>query len=246
MLGITGLLVIVGFGINQLARGGGSVHAAPPAAAASAGSAPTITYEKIVVLKIVPHLPVEKKTIETWSESNAPSTYRQVVTIAGGPRLDIGTKPGFGKVLGPEQVNYLYDRSTNTIYRTGVMLVPSPKPPTPQQMFKRVLASPGVRLAGTRTYRGRSVYVLKLSNRDVKGTVYVDKRTYEPMMQDERGTYLHSIVRTLVYRELRWTEANLALTSLRTAHPQAHVVLHASPHIRSLYGEAAFPSGDYG
>ena len=65
-------------------------------------------------------------------------------------------------------------------------------------------------------------------------------------MQDERGTYLHSIVRTLVYRELRGTEANLALTSLRTAHPQAHVVLHPSPHIRSLYGEAAFPSGDYG
>ena len=247
VLGITGLLVIAGFGINQLARGGSSVQAATPAAAASAGPAATITYEKIVVLKIVPHLPVEKKTIETWSASNAPSTDRQVVTIAGGPRLEIGAGPAHGKVLGPEQANYLYDASTNTIYRTGYLLVPSHPLLTRKQMFKRLLAQTGVRLAGSRTYRGRSVYVVDARGpTGEKETVYVDKRTYEPMMSDLSATDLHSIIHTLALKILPATRANLALTSLPTAHPRAHTVLHASPHIKSLYGQAAFPSGDYG
>ena len=160
VLGITGLLVIAGFGINQLARGGSSVQAATPAAAASAGPAPTITYEKIVVRKIVPQLPVEKKDHRDLVGLNAPSTYRQVVTIAGGPRLEVGAGPAYGKVLGPEQANYLYDASTNTIYRTGYVLAPSQTPPTRKQMFKRLLAQPGFRLAGSRTYLGRSVYVV--------------------------------------------------------------------------------------
>jgi hypothetical protein len=244
-LGITGLLVIFGFGINQLVRGGGSVHAAAPAAA-SVGSAATITYEKIVVRKIVPHLPVEKKTIETWSASSSPSTNRQVVTIAGGPRLEIGAAPAHGKVLGSEQANYLYDASTNTIYRTG-FFVPPQAPPPRGQTFKRLLAEPGVRLAGTRTYRGRSVYVIDLrGSPGIKIRMYVDKRTYEPMMYDETGPDLRVISQTVAFKVLRATKANVALTSLPTAHPHAHTVLHASPRIRSLYGEAAFPSGDYG
>src|SRR5262249_50221298 len=123
---------------------------------------------------------------------------------------------------------------------------PKGEPSTPQQMFNRVLAEPEVRLAGMRTYRGRRVYVLAIRNTDVTGTVYVDKHTYKPMMCDERGTDLHVIVRTLAIRTLPATSANLALTSIRTAHPQAQVVLHAPPRIKSLFGKAAFPSGDYG
>ena len=198
-----------------------------------------------MVLKIVPGLPVEKRTVETWSASNSPATNRQVVTIAGGPRLEIGTRPGYGKVLGPEEVNYLYDRATDTVYRTGVFLDPSVSASTPVQMFKRLLASPGVRLAGSRTYRGRMVYVLQIRSREITGMIYVDKRTYEPMMSDERGTDLHMIVRTLAYKSLPATTANLALTRLPAAHRTAHLVLRASPHIKALYGEAAFPSGDY-
>jgi hypothetical protein len=240
------VLAVLGFGIDQLARGGSSVDAASPSPGAATAPTSSVTYEKIVALKIVPHLPVEKKTIETWSASGAPDVYRQVVTIAGGPRLEIGAAPGYGQVLGPERVGYLYDRASRTIYRTGVTLVPNEKPLTPEQMFNRALAEPGVRRAGTRTYRGRGVYVLAFRNKDVTGTVYVDKKTYEPMMSDERSADLHIVVRTLAFETLPPTKANLALTSLRTAHPQAHVVLHASPHIKALFGMAAFPSGDYG
>jgi hypothetical protein len=200
---------------------------------------------KVVALKIVPHLPVEKKTIETWSASDSPKVYRQVVTIAGGPRLEIGATPGYGKSLGSERVGYLYDRSSRTIYRTGLMLVPE-QPLTPAQMYNRVLSEPGVRLTGTRTYHGRRVNVLTIRSKDVTGTVYVDRKTYEPMMSDERGADRHVVVRTLAFETLPPTKANLALTSLRTAHPQARVVLHASPHIKALFGMAAFPSGDYG
>jgi hypothetical protein len=66
------------------------------------------------------------------------------------------------------------------------------------------------------------------------------------MMSDERSADLHNIVRTLAFKTLPPTQANVALTSLRTAHPQARVVLHASPHIKALFGMAAFPSGQYG
>ena len=162
---------------------------------------PRITYEKIVVLKIVPHLPVEKKTFETWSASNAPSTYRQVVTIAGGPRFEIGASSAHGKVLGEEQANYLYDASTNTIYRTGFLIPPLTQPPTREQRFKLLLATRGVRLAGTRTYRGRTVYVLDAQGSPgIKVTIYVDTRTHEPIMEDETGPDLRVIQHTLAFK----------------------------------------------
>jgi hypothetical protein len=238
-------LAVLAFAIDQIARGGSTRQAAAPAAPAT-GPTPTVTYEKVVALKLVPGLPVEKKTFETWSASNAPGVYRTVVTIAGGPRVEIGAGPAHGKVLGPEQANYLYDASTNTIFRTGYFLVPSATPPTPEQSFKRLLADPDARLAGTRTYRGGRVYVVKYRDKGIAETLYVDKRSFEPVMSDVRGTDLHSMVRTLVTKTLPATPANVALASLPTAHPHAMVVLHASPRIRALFGEAAFPSGDYG
>ena len=204
-----------------------------------------MTYKKAVFQKFVPHLQVETRTIQAWSASNAPLINRQVVTIAGGPRLEIGSEPAHGKVLGLEQANYLYDASTHTIYRTGYFLAPSPQQ-TPERIFKHVLAEPGVRLTGTRTYLGRNVYVLKLRTPTAKGTAYVDKRTFEPLLNEVTTEYLRTVYRTVVYKTLPANKANVALTSLTTAHPRARTVLHASPHIRELYGEAAFPSGQYG
>jgi hypothetical protein len=243
LLGAIGALLVAGFGIGQLARGDG-VHAAGPAVASTA-QAPTVIYEKAVFQKIVPDLPAETTMTETWSVSNDPLTTRQVVTIPGGRRLEIGSGPAHGKVLGREQANYLYDASTHTIYRTGYFLVPSPDL-TPKQIFRRVLAEPGVRLAGTSTYLGRSVYVLKERNPVVKATAYVDKRTYEPLMNEVTGKYLRTVYRVLAHKTLPATKANLALASLPTAHQNARTVLHATPRIRELYGEAAFPSGQHG
>jgi hypothetical protein len=246
VLTVASVLVLLGFGINQLARGGSSVQATPAPSAPVAPTAPTVTYEKIVVQKIVPLLPVEQKTIETWSSTIDPLTVRQVVTIAGGPTVEIGSGPGQDPVLGKLEMNYLYDRSTNTIYRAGYYLESgSEKTPSPKSIFKQVLDRPGVHLAGSRMYVGRPVYVVKGRDKFFSATTFVDKRTYEPLFSVSIGTDLRFVVRTLAYRTLPATRANLALTSLGGVHPAARTVLHASPQIRELYGEAAFPSGQH-
>lgn len=245
ILGAAAFLAVLGFGIGQLVRGGSSAGATPPAAAgATQKPTPTVTYEKVVIRKFVPNLPVETKTIETWSSPDG-TTERQVVTIAGGPRIEIGAAPGDDKVLGPLRVNYLYDATTGTIYRAGYTFAPSGKPPTREQAFKHYLAQPYVHLAGTTSYRGRKVYVLELQDENAHGTVYVDEHSYAPMMQTETGTDLRIVVRTLAFKTLPATPANLGRTSLSTVHPKARIVLQAPPRIRELYGEAAFPSGQH-
>ena len=205
-----------------------------------------MTYEKIVVQKIVPNLPVEQRTIETWSTSTAPLTERQVVTLAGGRRFEIGSGPGQDKVLGALEVNFLYDASTKTIYRTGYYPVEaSGTNPSRKSAFKHVLAAPGIRLTGTRLYRGRPVYVLEAKRPGFRETTFVDKRTYEPMFSESAGTDIRTVVRTLAFKTLPATQANLARSSLTAAHPGARTALQASPRIKELYGQAAFLSGDH-
>jgi hypothetical protein len=226
VVAIASMFVLLGFGINQLARGGSSERATPLTPAAVAADPPTVTYEKIVVQKIVPNLPIEKRTIETWSSSNDPVTERQVVTLAGGPRFEIGSGPGQDKVLGKEEVNYLYEGSTNTIYRTGYYPVGHEGPTmTRKAVFRHVLTEPGVRLAGSRLYRGHPVYVVDAKRSWFRVITFVDKRTYEPMLSEGFSTDLLTIVRTLAFKTLPATQANLALTSLAGAHPGARTVL---------------------
>jgi hypothetical protein len=244
VLQLAGLLIILGVGINQFARGGSSAGPAPPAAAGGATQKPTVTFEKVVIRRFVPHLPVETTTIEAWSAPDG-TTNRQIVRNGGGPRIEIGAAPGSDKVLGALRVDYLYDATTGTIYRAGYMLAPSQKKPTREQAFKHVLAQRYVHLSGTTSYRGRKVYILKLQDEHAHGTVYIDERTYEPMMQTEISTDLRIVVRTLAFKTLPATPANLALTTLPTMHPKARIVLHAPPRIRELYGEAAFPPGQH-
>jgi hypothetical protein len=244
ILGAAAAFVALGFGIYQLAQGGNNVGATPPAAAGAAQPPPAVTYEKIVIRRFVPHLPVETTTIETWTAPDGTSN-RRVVTNDGGPRIEISTAPGIDKVLGPVKMNYLYDTATGKIYRAGYELPPLTKPPSNEQQFKRVVAQPYVHLAGTTTYRGRKVYVLKLKDEENHGTVYVDERTYEPLMQTQTGTDMRLDVRTLAYKTLPATPANVALTSLPSLHPKARIVLHPTLRIRELYGEAAFPPGQH-
>src|SRR6516225_7652513 len=144
ILGAAASLIALGFGIYQLAQGGNNVGATPPQAAGAAQiEPPTVTYEKIVIRRFVPHLPAETTTIETWTAPDGTS-YRQVVRNNDGPRIEISTAPG-----------------TDKIYRAGYELPPLTKPPSPEQQFKRVIARQYVHLAGTTNYRGRKVYVLK-------------------------------------------------------------------------------------
>jgi hypothetical protein len=241
------LLVILGFGISQLARGGANTQPAPQRPPTSAAHPPTVTYEKIMAQKFVPHLPSETQTIETWSSSATPGTQRQVITISGGQRVEIGIILVRDQVLGPEKVNYLYDASTNTIYRTGYVLARTLEQPTPGQFFKQVLANPVSHLEGTRTYRGRSVYVVVLTpGAGARQTFSFDKSTHEVVRNVVTGTDIRTVVHTLVHRTLPGTNANLALTSLPAAHPHARTVLQAPPRIKQLFGEAFYPSGAYG
>jgi hypothetical protein len=241
---LAGVLLAVVFGIYQLVQGGSTVSATPPASA-GANAKPTVTYEKVVIQKIVPHLPVETTTIETWSAPDG-ITNREIVTNAGGAPIEIGAAPGTDKALGALQVNYLYDKTTGRIYRTGYTTASTKKLPTPEQMFKNALARPYFHLAGTTTYRGQKVYIVALRDEDrgVHGTIYVDERTFEPMLQTESSVDLRTVVRTLAFKTLPATTANLALTSLSGLHPKARIVLQAPPRIKQLYGDAAFPSGD--
>ena len=243
---IASVLVLLGFGINQLARGGGDTQLTPSPPAAAAPQTPIVTYEKVLIRKIVPNLPVEQRTVETWSSSSDPLTERQIVTIDGDGRYEIGSGAGQDKVLGEEEVNYLYDASTRTIYRTGYYPVAGPgTTASPKAVFKDVLDEPGVRLAGTRTYVGRPVYVVKASRNGFSATTLVDKKTYQPLYSVGVGTDLRTVYRTLTFKTLPATQANLALTSLAAEHPGSRTVLQASPHVKDLYGQAAFLSGQH-
>jgi hypothetical protein len=59
----------------------------------------------------------------------------------------------------------LYDAATNTIYEVAQLL--GPKFLTPKQVFKQSLTDPHARLEGTRTYKGRSVYVIVIRTPDL-------------------------------------------------------------------------------
>jgi hypothetical protein len=243
ILAAAGLIAVVGFGIDQLALGGSSVGATPPVATdAAAKPAPAVTYLKVEYRQIISHLPTRTTTIETWSAPDG-TTNRQVVTI-NGRRFEISATPRTDKVLGHERVNYFYDKGTGTIYEAGYELA-TPKPPSFEQQFKHVLAYKYTHLAGMTTYRGRRVYVLRLEDDDagIHGTTYVDAGSYRPLLQTETGPAGTNVGRTLAFKTLPATAANLALTSLTDQHPKAKVVHHGSPRISQLYGEAAFPPG---
>ncbi len=157
------------------------------------------------------------------------------MTIARGPRFEIGLGPAHDKLLGLMQANYLYDPSTRAIWRVSSF----PVPPPLEQQFKQLLADSGNGLARTRMYLGRSVYVLKLRTTGEE-TYYVDKRTFEPLMSDvNEGYRIRTVYRTVVYKTLPATKANLALTSLPTAHPRAKTVVHPTQHMRELSTEVS-------
>jgi hypothetical protein len=238
VLQAAGLLVILGVGISQLARGGSSAGPALAGPAANSARVPTVTFAKDVVQKFVPHLPIETRTTEAWWSSTTPEIQRAVATIPSGRRLEIGSVYKHDKLAGPEEVGSLYDGATNTIYEVAQLL--GPKYLTPKQVFKQILTDPHARLEGTRTYEGRSVYVIVIRTPNLpitKQTSYVDKRTYEVVAIEIVGNDLR-IVSRFHYRTLPATKANLALTSLQAAHPGARISRNLPPRIRKLAAQA--------
>jgi hypothetical protein len=230
---VSGLLIVLGFGVSQFTRGGSSPGPEPARPVGGSAQVPTVTYTKTILQKFVPRRRVETQTLETWTASRRPWLSRTVVTIAGGPRFEVGLGPVHDKVFGLEVANYLYDPSTQTRWRIALFRDP---PPSHERFFKQTLAASGNRRAGTRMYLGRRVYVVRLPMGTGEQTYYFDKRTFEPLMIDVNSGYdVRTVFRTVVFKILPATKANLALTSLPAAHPRLKTVLDPTQHMRELY-----------
>jgi hypothetical protein len=235
------LLAILGFGINHFARGGRTASTARQQPLISAVETPTVTYKKVVSQRFVPHLPVETYTMQIWSSSATPDVVRAIVSGPPGRRVELSIVLRHDKVRGLEQVFYLYDAPTDTIYPIGSGLV-SPPPPPARQILKQVLATSFARLEGTRTYGGRSVYVVVIQRPhdlfETKQSLYLDKRTHEIVRSDIVSTDLRVLDRRIQQRTLPATKANLALTSLPAAHPHARIAREEPRRIQRLARDA--------
>jgi hypothetical protein len=236
------VLVVLGVGIARIGR---SNNPAPPQKAPKLPPAiaeqPGVVYEKVEVVVTTPHVPTVLRTGEIWFSTAAPWAYRELLTIAGEARFEVGAQQHQDPKFGREQLVYLYDARSDTIYRTGANLLPTTPAPSPRALFKRLLAQPGVVLAGTRMFEGHKVYVARsygsTSIGNTSETMYVDTATYRPLLSVATSPDLRSTVRILVYKTLPATPANLKLTSLARSHPRAHV-RPAPPRIDALYGKA--------
>jgi hypothetical protein len=113
-----------------------------------------------------------------------------------------------------------------------------------------VLATPFARLEGTRAYGGRSVSVALIQQPHdpvvTKQTLYLDKRTHEIVRSDlvftdnRPGNAPKRVVDLAQQRTLPATKANLALTSLQTAHPGARIARVAPPRIPGRNGASIY------
>jgi len=238
-----GVFAVLGFGIYWVSHGGGADGATPGFAAVAGEPKPSVLYRKIETVKIVPHLPVERRTVEVWTASNAPLGYRELLQTTGQPSLEIGAGASRDPSLGTLQAVYLYQASNNTIYRTGATLAPPPPPRSqtpisPEQIYRRLIASPGARLSGTSTVNGRPVNVIRTHLPDgATLDLYIDQSTYRTIKFVLRGDSLMIIRRTLAWKTLPATKANLKLTNLTKAHPGARI-RPATPRIKATYGLA--------
>jgi hypothetical protein len=223
---------------------GESATPAPRPALVSAPR-PRVIFERIETVETVPHVPVLRRTAEIWSLSDDPATFREVVTIAGGPQVEVGGGKGHDAVLGDEQVTYLYDESTRTIYETGFFPVPAWVSVGSRHWFEDLIGEPDVRLMGTAMINGREAEVVReqphLNGWSGNQTLlYIDKRTNVELMSVTTGKDLRIVTRTLVWKSLPATAANRNLASLAGAHRGVRM-RPASPRIRQLYGRAIFP-----
>jgi hypothetical protein len=227
------ILAALAAGISHFARDGSSSAATQPSASTVVTDpTPSVLYRKIETVKAFANLPVERRTVEIWSTLNAPLGYRETLTTTGEPPLEIGAGPGHDKVLGAEQIVYLYQPSNNTIYRTGAYLSHAPPPPlSADRSFRRYVAKHGA----VRTLHGRSVYVLTQSRGGDSTVAYIDGRTFQLLMTVHTTKYSKLTTRVLARKVLRATTANLKLTDLALAHPGART-LPAPPHIHAVYG----------
>jgi hypothetical protein len=243
-LSIAGILVILGVGAYRIVQGDHAARAPRPQPIIAVARRPAVIYEKVETVVSTPHLPMFRRTGQIWFSPRAPGTYRELLTIVGGPTVEVGAAPGHDLKLGNEMIDYLYDAKTTTIYETGAYLEPSAPPATPpprRQAFRHFLLAPGVRLEGTRVLDGHTVYVAVFHSIHRSSlTRYIDTATHRTLLAVSLADGTRVTTRVLAYRTLPATPTNLDLTSLVRAHSGARVVQTwpPPPRIHQLYGDA--------
>jgi hypothetical protein len=242
-LSVAGIVAILGVGAYRVVRGERAAPAPRPQPSFVVARRPVVVYEKVETVVTSLHHPIFTRTGEIWFSSTAPWNYRELLTIAGGATVEVGARLGRDPRLGAERLVlvYLFDAKANTIYETGAIAVPPPPPAPP---FKTLVTLRGVRVAGTRLFDGRKVYVVHVDGPPpvrATSTFYFDTATHQPLLEVETdplgSTYT---IRVLAYETLPATRMNLDLTSLSGTHTGARVAPWPPPaRIDDLYGEAS-------
>jgi hypothetical protein len=244
-LSVAGILVILGVGAYRIARSEYAAPAPRPQPSLAVARQPAVIYEKVETVATNPHHPTFRRTGEIWFSPAAPWAYRELLTTAGGPTVEVGARLGHDPRLGAEQLvlTYLYDAKANTIYETGADAAPTPTL-FPPRFYQRLLPRRGVRVAGTRLFEGHKVYVVHVTGPSAtspRSTYYFDTSTHQPLLQVETDFPGSGyIIRVLAYKTLPATETNLDLTSLASTHTGARVApWPPPPRIDDLYGAAS-------
>jgi hypothetical protein len=243
-LAAAGILVVLGVLAYRNVAPNSAASAPKQPAVLPAARQPVVIYEKVETIATNLHHPTVRRTGEIWFSTAAPWAYRELLTIAGGPTVEVAARLAHDPRFGPEQLvlTYLFDAKANTIYETGADATPPTHPPSPRSFFRHLLAQPGVRIAGTRLFEGHKVYLLHAAfPMSPRWTFYFDTATYQPLLEVEQDFPGSSyIIRVLAYQTLPATEANLDLTILAATHSGARAApWPPPPPIDDLYGEAS-------
>lgn len=147
---------------------------------------------------------------EIWQ---SPAAYRATTT---------GRPEGGGRKDGTQE---LYDRARNIIYAARLSHVPPSSLLTAYAADARRTLRAGARILGHARIGG--IDCLRIENTSVPGvtdTLYVDSRSYRPVLERETGTTARSEFRFRDWQVLAPTAATRRLADLRLVHPHARVV----------------------
>jgi hypothetical protein len=213
---VAGLAVVLALTVNLGDAGRRGAHLGTPAAAqaAIARARAALTPPKNVVF----HVRIESRqqgghprVNEIWQ-----STMSLRATNTGMPEAG-ARKDG---------TQELYDRARNTIYAARLSHIAPSSLLTGYTADARRLLNSGARVAGHATIDG--IDCLRIEDASVHGIthiLFVDARTYRPVLEQMTGTNTRSEVRFRSWQVLTPTPAHRHVADLRRTHPHARVVL---------------------
>ena len=164
----------------------------------------------------------------TSASSSANRASRFASTRSGSPRPACGRRTPASPEGGARQdgTQELYDRARNTIYAARTSHIPPSSLLSAYTADARALLNSGARVAGHATVDG--IDCLRIEDTSVRGVthaLFVDSRTYRPVLDRMTGSKTRSEWRFRAWQVLTPTRATRRLADLRLVHPHARVVL---------------------